>query len=38
MSGSFVTNREGKFLSEIIKSILPKAENPGFLEVSNVSG
>ncbi|MDR3267392.1 MAG: phospholipase D-like domain-containing protein, partial [Tannerella sp.] len=31
MSGDFVTNREGKFLSEIMKSILPKAENAAFL-------
>jgi dsDNA-binding SOS-regulon protein len=29
--GDFVTNRDGKFLSEIIKSILPKAQNASFL-------
>jgi superfamily II DNA or RNA helicase len=29
--GDFITNRDGKFLSEIIKSILPKAKNASFL-------
>ncbi|WP_461257622.1 phospholipase D-like domain-containing protein, partial [Treponema sp. R80B11-R83G3] len=29
--GDFITNRDGKFLSEIIKSILPKAQNASFL-------
>ena len=31
MGGSFITNLNGKFLSEIIKSILPKAQNASFL-------
>jgi len=31
MGGDFITNRDGKFLSEIIKSILPKAQNASFL-------
>jgi len=31
MGGSFITNQNGKFLSEIIKSILPKAQNASFL-------
>jgi hypothetical protein len=31
MSGGFVKNRNGKFLTEIIKSILPKAETASFL-------
>jgi hypothetical protein len=31
MSGSFITNQNGKFLSEIIKNILPKTENAAFL-------
>ena len=29
--GNFITNQNGNFLSEIIKSILPKAENASFL-------
>ncbi|MFP3040312.1 phospholipase D-like domain-containing protein [Treponema primitia] len=29
--GSFITNQNGKFLSEIIQSILPKAQNASFL-------
>jgi hypothetical protein len=29
--GDFITNRDGNFLSEIIKSILPKAQNAFFL-------
>jgi hypothetical protein len=31
MSDSFITNRNGKFLSQIIGSILPKSENASFL-------
>jgi hypothetical protein len=31
MGGNFITNQNGKFLSEIIKSILPKAQNASFL-------
>ena len=31
MEGQFITNRDGKFLSEIINSILPKAQNASFL-------
>jgi len=31
MEGNFITNRDGNFLSEIIKSILPKTQNASFL-------
>ena len=31
MESNFITNRDGKFLSEIIKSILPKTKNISFL-------
>jgi hypothetical protein len=31
MGGSFMAKQGGKFRSEIIKSILPKAENAAFL-------
>ncbi|MDR0908896.1 MAG: hypothetical protein LBM77_03935, partial [Spirochaetaceae bacterium] len=31
VSGSFITNKNGRFLSEIISSILPKTQNTDFL-------